>query len=656
MDVVDVYAVAKFYDNALRNCYIDNIYFSKTLWLFKLRCKSGVHLLKVEPGVRVHLSSVEPSEKSVDKLAAFMRKYLRNARITSIAQYGWERLIVVEASSSGGDYKLFVELLPRGFLVVADRDGKILYADRFEALRDREIKRGLPYKPPPGWSSFEEYFANLPEKLSAGKDLVRGLVKGWGLPGYIAEEVLYRAGLFEKRNSSVSELCESDKGALVEVYKSILSEVLGGRGYVVEQSGEPQLYTLYKPSLFIEHYGSSVREYGDFNEVLDYYFTVLEKKAAAEAERARLESVVKSLEKTIESQKKLAEEYLEKHRLYTAYAEILARNYPLVDSLLECVNRVRRERGWDSVVGVCEGVVRAEKDKGLIVISIENAKIPLDVRLDAWKNTLKYQALAGEYKSLYEKAVKHLEELVVKLEEARRAVQVAVEKALTGIKPKLWFERYHWIETSSGFLAVGGRDASQNESVVKKYLEPTDIFMHADVHGAPAVVLMTGKREVGEEDLRDAAVIAACYSRAWREGFGYVDVFWVRGDQVSKTPPTGEYLGKGAFMVYGKKNYLRVELKLAIGIQEVCDPVYGVYRRVIAGPEDLVKKRSLAYAVLVPGETQPSKLSEYLLEKFREILGEPNLGVTLSEILERIPGASRIVKYARGEALSITEC
>lgn len=34
------------------------------------------------------------------------------------------------------------------------------------------------------------------------------------------------------------------------------------------------------------------------------------------------------------------------------------------------------------------------------------------------------------------------------------------------------------------------------------------------------------------------------------------NAYWVWGDQVSKTAPTGEYLTTGSFMIRGKKNFL----------------------------------------------------------------------------------------------------
>ena len=66
-------------------------------------------------------------------------------------------------------------------------------------------------------------------------------------------------------------------------------------------------------------------------------------------------------------------------------------------------------------------------------------------------------------------------------------------------------------------MIIGGRDADQNESLVRKLLEPNDIFVHADIHGASAVIVKcVGK--ISEKALREASVIAASFSKAWKQG------------------------------------------------------------------------------------------------------------------------------------------
>jgi len=45
-----------------------------------------------------------------------------------------------------------------------------------------------------------------------------------------------------------------------------------------------------------------------------------------------------------------------------------------------------------------------------------------------------------------------------------------------------WFEKFHWFISTENFLVIAGRDAQQNEMIVKKYLDVhTDIYVHAGV-------------------------------------------------------------------------------------------------------------------------------------------------------------------------------
>ena len=225
--------------------------------------------------------------------------------------------------------------------------------------------------------------------------------------------------------------------------------------------------------------------------------------------------------------------------------------------------------------------------------------------------------------------------------------ELAKEKAKH--RRKEWYEKYHWIITRNGFLAIGGRDASQNESVVRRYLEDNDIFMHAEVQGAPAVVLKVGDREPSADDLRDAAYITACYSKAWKDGRASVDVFYVRGSQVSKTPPSGQYVAKGAFIIRGKREYVRdVPLRLGIGVE-----MHEGVPRIIVGPPDLVAKRSIVYAILAPGDTDKRRIAERLKKLWISKLKEPELqglieGIKEDEILQRVPGKATILKVSRG--------
>ncbi len=110
-------------------------------------------------------------------------------------------------------------------------------------------------------------------------------------------------------------------------------------------------------------------------------------------------------------------------------------------------------------------------------------------------------------------------------------------------------------------LAIGGRSAEQNEEINSKYFQQKDLFFHANIFGASAVVLKEG--EQAESSIKEeVAQFAGCFSKAWENGQASVDVFAARRSQVSKSSNEG-YIATGSFLIKGDREWFRnVELKL----------------------------------------------------------------------------------------------
>ncbi|WFO76152.1 NFACT family protein [Desulfurococcaceae archaeon MEX13E-LK6-19] len=652
MNILDILAWVRENKNAVVGARISNIYKATNYWYMKIHGKSRL-LLKIEPGRRIHFSSVEPSAKSIDKLTAVLRKHTRGGIIIDCNNIGFERIIKLTISAHKTTYNLYVELLPRGTLVLTNDKNVIIYASQFIEMKDRSIKPRIEYKlPPSSLDLLEIDEKTIVNRIRMGRDLVRGVARGLMLPGEVAEEVLYRAGLYELKTIDPKAISENDLLRIFDELKNLINESSGGKGFLVRNSNMdiPVSFTPYYPSVYKEIHGLDVIETNTFNDAVDAYFTYIEKIEEENRRKKILEEEMKKLNKTIEAQKKLVIEYEEKIKDLEKKALLLSMKAYEVQEILNCVNKIRNSLGWEKVTE-CNNVKSYNKKQGLVCINVDEEIICLDIRKDVWTTIKELYKRIGELKHKYKKALEVLEELEKKRREIEAERVARAKEARFLIKPRMWYERYHWLITSEGYLVVAGRDASQNESLVRKYLEPNDIFLHADIHGAPATILKTRGMQPSEQSIREAAVIAACYSKAWKAGFAAIDVFWVKGEQVSKTPPSGEYLGKGAFMIYGKKNYVKnVELKLAIGIEPVHDEIYGFYQRVIVGPPELVKKRSLVYTILIPGDQKPATLSKDIISRFKKILGE-ELFVNDNDVLERIPGPSRILGFYKGEAV-----
>ena len=81
-------------------------------------------------------------------------------------------------------------------------------------------------------------------------------------------------------------------------------------------------------------------------------------------------------------------------------------------------------------------------------------------------------------------------------------------------------------------MSVAGRDAQQNEMLVKRYMAQPDIYVHADLHGAGSVIIKNPSGgQVPPKTLNEAGQMAVCYSAAW-ESKVVTSAYWVESSQV----------------------------------------------------------------------------------------------------------------------------
>jgi len=617
-------------------------------FLFKLQ--GGRRIIAV-PGERVHITSYDIGEKGFPPpLVMGLRKHLRGARLRKVEQLGFDRIVVMHFENNGSMFRLVVEVLPRGVLALLSHEGAVLQASEFREMRDRVIRRGAVYEPPPG---------RLKSPLELGEDELRGLVEGsegeavrvlvrnLGYPGEVVEEALLRIGLDPL--ASVKEVAGS-AAQLLDQLRRIYEEALTGRGSVLYSGEAPLTVVTFEPRGLVERYGYTVRRFPSASEAFDAYFVAGLKQIEEYEHASRVSAEKERLLHSIERAKKNLEELKEKLARIDRYIELVGENIGALYEAYECARRVKERSGWEYIAGNCPGVVDVQPREGKIAVSIGGVIVPMSIRLPPDRLLVELSRKRGELEAKISRGRKALEELEAKLRGLEESARRLTLRGRALVRKKEWYEKYHWLVTSNGFLAIGGRDASQNESVVKRYLNDKRIFMHADVHGAPIVVVFAEGATPPERDMREAALLTAAYSKAWKMGLSSVDVYWVWGSQVSKSPPAGEYLAKGAFMVYGRRNYIRgVELRIAIGagIEEE-------YPVVIVGPEDLVRRRSASYAVLVPGDEDPSRLAKRLRRLLASKAGTEHKPIIESlrveDILPRIPGKSRVIHVGRGDA------
>jgi predicted ribosome quality control (RQC) complex YloA/Tae2 family protein len=244
-----------------------------------------------------------------------------------------------------------------------------------------------------------------------------------------------------------------------------------------------------------------------------------------------------------------------------------------------------------------------------------------------------------------------LQEAKAKVDEAQALEFVKPAEALgmlekRRVKRKEWFEKFRWFVSSDGFLVVAGKDAVTNEVLIKKYTDSGDVVFHADIVGAPFVVIKREEREPGEKCLREAGEFAAAFSRGWREGFASVDVYWVKPEQLSKGAPSGESVGRGAFVVRGERNWMRgVPLRIAVGV--ALDEETGV-GRIGGGPVEAVKAKTTAHVVIVPGDLSGKELFKRVL---RSLAGKVSKDLREAILSLSVESAREFIPFGKGTVL-----
>lgn len=619
-------------ENASRveGSFIDNVYGAGNRIILRLRRPSGEpEDLVVSPGESIYVTS-RPRAAGAGAPASFVmgfRKILRGSRILRIRQIPCERILVAELEKGGESASLVAELIPRGLVVAVDGAGLVRASTGSMEARDRTVRVGARYSYPPSPPSV----CGEPDvgKILKGYDVVRGLVMGANMPPDVAEEVLHRMGI--DKAAKPWEIGEQGILKILDFARSFVEEVSRSPtpGILEKSSGELEGAYPYQPLSKIV-IGFRFRPTRTFNEALDEFYSL------AGAIRGEKPSEVLRIEKSIEKLRAQAEEARKELEALSKVLGYVEHNYQALEEAFECV-RKGPSTGCPSVEGARLSGNRLE------ILVPDSGSYALDPRMTFIENYIALRKRAAELERRISRSAQEISRLE---EEARRALSRAEELRQAEIISRRrrieWYERYHWIITSEGLLAIGGMNAEQNEKIVRRYLRDNDVFIHADIQGGSAVVLIVD-REHTDRSVEEAARIAACYSRAWRAGYGSVGVFYARGSQVSKSPPAGEYLGKGAFMIYGERGWIRgVPLILGIGVELLREGA----PRIFVGPPELVARRAVVWSSIAPGDLPADHVAQALVKMWAKRLKDsPALikAVDLWEVVKRIPGRSRIL-------------
>ena len=593
------------------------------------------------------------------QFAMVLRKHIGGGRIAAVEQHGFDRIIVFHITAREEPYRLVCELFRNGTVILVRRDDIVKpYTSRTWGTRD--VKAGKVFEMPPprmdpsgmGFDAFSDAVR------SSDADIVRTLASKLGLGGEYAEGLVAMSQI--PPEDQAAELDLEELGLLFENLQVLFRMAdTNVRAHIVRRGGKAESVL---PVELPPAPGDVIEPYPSFIEAVAAYFGETQVEEKPDVVSEEFMGHVAKLERTAEQQRTAEREHEEEVKRSVRYGDIVYANYKLVEETLWDVLQSKDALGWEDAVRRAAGIPhikRLEPSDSTVVLLLGDgeggtAEIALSLNLTVVENANMWYERAKRAREKSAGAKEALEETMGRLKAARQRLKDAKEAGAAVAKAKeeaaaarggaahrreFWFEQFRWLITSDGTVVVAGRDSQSNERVVKRYLRERDRYCHADFPGAPSTVVKDAGGGVSDSALAEACAMAVIYSRAWSGGRASADAYWVMPEQVSKTAESGEYVPKGAFVIRGRRNYMKdLEMRVAVGTVEREGE-----RLVMGGPVASVRAWSKSWVELIPSNEK----KENTAKEVARLLGAP-----LDEVVAVLPpGGCRVVaKHGLGAA------
>ncbi|XP_066952776.1 ribosome quality control complex subunit NEMF [Macrobrachium rosenbergii] len=592
---------------------------SKT-YLIKLQKPDHKSVLLLESGSRIHTTEYEwPKSPAPSGFAMKLRKHLRNKRLENIQQLGVDRIIDLTFGSGEAEHHVILELYDRGNIVLTNNLYNILNIlrprkegedVRYAVHETYPVDRSRKAKTVPSIQDLKEVLSVSKENTPLKKILNPLLDCGGGVLDHNLLEsgfpVGAKFGKHLKADDDLSQLHLAVSKAQSTVTQWDASA--GFQGYIIKKVEgrkkgdgtieEVHIYQEFIPLLFTQYKEHPHEKFDSFNKACDEFFSKMEAVKIDQKAMHQEREALKKLENVKKDHERRLQELMDNQKNNTLQGQLIELNKDLVDGAILVVrSAVANQIDWRQIEEllaeaqaqgdpVAQSIKQLKLKTNTIVLSLgdpfdreeddmfldsdeereegcESTKmrpmaVEIDLDLSAMANARKYFDQKRQAAKKEQKTISASEKALQSAEKKTRQTlkEVAAITNINKARKVHWFEKFLWFVSSENYLVIAGRDSQMNEMVVKRHLRPRDAYVHADLHGAASVIIKNPSgSDVPPKTLHEAGIMALCYSRAWDEKV-VTSAWWVWGDQVSKTAPTGEYLTTGAFMVRGKKTFL----------------------------------------------------------------------------------------------------
>lgn len=322
-----------------------------------------------------------------------------------------------------------------------------------------------------------------------------------------AEKVLQALKLAQETLLAIST---HTKGVIIQRREQIFfkSDALKSLTEQVPESKTIVSYQEFHPMLFAQHRSMPTLDsqtdtpevgrpqqvlqlYSTFNMAVDQFFSNIESQKFDQKTLQQEKDALKKLENVRKDHERRLLELEKRQEEDNRKGALIEMNLDLVErALLVIRSAIASQMSWEDLRDMireaqtsgdqCAGAIHSLKlDQNRFVMLLndpyepdnENAsKVDIDLELSAYANARKYfderkLAKKKEDKTI-EASSKALKNAQIKTAQTLKDVQL--KSAIIKARKVLWFEKFFWFISSDNYVVISGRDAQQNELIVKR--------------------------------------------------------------------------------------------------------------------------------------------------------------------------------------------
>ena len=605
MTVLDVKASVASLRNQLLGARVANVYdLDAKTYLIKCAKAGDKTMVLLESGIRFHSTEfIRDKSNMPSGFSLKLRKHIRTKRVEEVRQVGDDRVVVFTFGVGDEAVHLVLELFAGGNIILLNHEHTILVLLRThtdDATGARTAVREqypLNQAPEPRRITAEALVASIERAAANPKTSLKdALSKELDYGPALVEHALLLAEVDAKRKAAEMELSadSADVQGLLKAFESVdgmidglsSSETQLVPGVIVRKgAGEDSPYDDFGPVVLKQHDGKSLVHFDSFDKAMDAYFTVAEDKKMEQQKAQQQKAALSKVDRVRKAHEASVAALEDEKEAQFHKAMLIEANLTDVDNAILVINSMLSQgTDWNALKKM---MIKEESRKGNPVAQIIHSlkldtnqitlqltfgldemdedsqtapvtAVDVDLAINAYTNAQNYYQTKKKVAAKMEKTIQSQGKALKGAE--RKAKQdlknVEVKSAIQQVRKQHWFEKFIYFISSENFLVLAGRDAQQNELLVKRHMDKGDIYLHADIHGAATHIIKNHTKDpVPPLTLAQAGLACVCRSAAW-DAKMVTSAYWVHPEQVSKSAPTGEYLSTGSFMIRGKKNFL----------------------------------------------------------------------------------------------------